>query len=236
MQQPFEAILKTIPGFLLLIVTAACSANSDAVRVLETENTSLRATVASYQSAGPTMTAQSTIAAQKMATMQTDLSTARAQVRDLTAKINTGVGQAQPQPTAIAGANNPAVQDPITPGAPGTQQASYNGFAFAEVVTARSIDDSSGCANAKSNTFSVNDNRIFVVADVRNLKGGTSFKASWAGTDFSRENNWTAKRDSAQLCIYFYIEPKTLALKPGEYTVTFGAPNLSATPVQFTVQ
>jgi hypothetical protein len=231
-----QQIFKYIPGFMFMIMAAACNANSDAVRVLETENTSLRATVAAYQSVGPTMTAQATLASQRLATLQTDLTTARAQVRDLTAKLNTGGGQPQLQPTLIAGANNPAAQDPITPGAPGTQQATYNGFAFAEVVTAKSIDDATGCASAKSSTFSVNDNRIFVVADVRNLKGGTSFKASWAGTDFTRENSWTAKRDSAQLCIYFYIEPKTLALKPGEYTVTFGAPNLSATPVQFTVQ
>ncbi len=229
-------IFKYIPGVLLLVVSAACNANSDAVRVLETENTSLRATVAAYQGAGPTMTAQTTLAAQKLATIQTDLTTARAQVRDLTAKLNTGSAQAQPQPTLAAGANNTTMQDPITPGAPGTQQVGNGAFAFAEVVTARSIDDGTGCAASKSTTFSVTDNRIFVVADVRNLKGGTSFKASWAGTDFTRENNWTAKRDSAQLCIYFYIEPKTLALKPGEYTVTFGAPNLSATPVQFTVQ
>ena len=234
-----QGIIKISAGLMLLIVAAACNSNSDAVRVLETENTSLRATVAAYQGVGPTMTAQATLVSQKMATMQTDLATSRAQVRELTARLNSGNAQSQPQPTIIGGANVTAMPDAITPGAPGTPQAGNSangGFSFAEVTTAKSIDDGTSCATNKASTFSVNDNRIYVVADVRNLKSGMSFKANWAGTDFTRENNWTSKRDSAQLCIYFYIEPKTLALKAGAYTVTFAAPGLSAPAVQFTVQ
>ena len=232
-------MFKYFSGFMLLVMAAACNSNSDAVRVLETENTSLRATVAAYQGVGPTMTAQATLVSQKMATLQTDLSTARAQVRELTARLNTGGGQAQNQPTAVAGANITPGADSITPGAPGTPQTGSTGpggFSFAEVTTAKSITDDTGCANNKSDTFSVNDNRIYVVADVRNLKGGTNFTANWSGTDFTRENNWTSKRDSTQLCIYFYIEPKTLGLKAGAYTVTFAAPNLSAPAVSFTIQ
>src|SRR5262249_25954340 len=160
-----------------------------------------------------TMTAQATILAQKMATAQTDLATARAQIRDLTARLNAGA----PQPTAItANGTAPDNSGNSVPGAVGTQQAqSSNGFSFAEVVTAKGIDESTGCATTKSSTFSVNDNRIYVVGDVRNFKSGTNFVAKWAGGDLSRENDWTSKNSGNQICIFFYIEPKTVGLKAG---------------------
>src|SRR5258706_12318257 len=81
--------------FITLVITA-CNPNSDAVSVLQTENTSLRATLASYEGLGPTVTAQASAMAQKVAAAQADLATARSQVKDLTAKINSGAGQSAP--------------------------------------------------------------------------------------------------------------------------------------------
>jgi hypothetical protein len=222
--------LSLIPlSLLLLLFAAACNANSDAVRVLEAENTSLRATVASYQAAGPTMTAQVTTMAQRLATAQSDLGTARAQVKDLTAKLNSS---AQPPSQVI-------VQD--TPGASGSTEQAANAsaptnFAFADVSTAKGVDSMTGCAVNKSNTFAVTDPRIWLVADVRNYKGGTNFVAKWSFGDFDREFNWTVPQGGKQVCVNFYIEPKTLGLKAGTYTVTLSATGLTSDPVQFTVK
>ncbi len=70
----------------------------------------------------------------------------------------------------------------------GTPDASAgNGFSFAEVVTAKVID-SSNCAANKISTFSVSDPRIYVIADIRNFKSGTSVAVKWSGTDFSRDD------------------------------------------------
>jgi hypothetical protein len=215
-------------ALLLLLFGAACNPNSDAVRVLETENTSLRATVASYQSAGPTMTAQATNMAQKLATVQSELNTARAQVRDLTAKLNTN---AQPPAQVV-------VPDATGASADSATQAANSGstdFTFADVATAKGIDKE-GCAANKTSTFSVNDDRIWVVADVRNYKRGTSFVAKWSGGDFSREYDWTAPKGGSQTCVNFYIEPQTLGLKAGTYSVMISATGLSGNAVQFTIE
>src|SRR5215212_5849435 len=100
-RRDFMQRLYPIPlSFMLLLFVAACNANSDAVRILETEKTSLRATVAFYEAAGPTVTAQATLIAQRLATAQSDLSTARAQIKDLTAKLNSS---AQPPSQVIVG-------------------------------------------------------------------------------------------------------------------------------------
>ena len=76
-----------------------------------------------------------------------------------------------------------------------------------------------------------------MIADVRNFKRGTVFTVNWTnGADFSHQNTWTVPNDGAQICVHFYIEPKTLSLKAGSYTVTLSTPSLSSQPVQFTIQ
>ncbi len=220
---------KITSGLMLLLVAAACNANSDAVRVVQANNTSLQATIASYESLGPTMTAQATAMALKMATMQSDLATARSQVKELTAQLNASVSQPSDggaPNTSAAGTDNG------TPVPPGTQSPA--GFTFAGVVTAKGAD-ANGCAMNETTKFSVNDSRIYVVADVRNFKTGTNFTAKWAGAEFSRDDSWKATSSGDQICIYFYIVPKALGLKAGDYTVTMTATGLSSPPVQFSV-
>ncbi len=71
---------------------------------------------------------------------------------------------------------------------------------------------------------------------MRNYKKGTTFNVKWAGGDFTHENDWTVPNGGAQICVHFYIEPQTLKLQPGTYTVTVSAPGLTAQQAQFTVQ
>jgi hypothetical protein len=215
---------KITLGCVLLFV-AACNANSDAVSVLQADNTSLHATIAFYEGMAPTMTAQASAANQKVATLQATLTAVLAANRDLMARLNASA----PQPTAPPVAAVPAADN-------GTPDASAgNGFSFAEVVTAKGKDNSN-CAVNRTSTFSVNDPRIYVMADVRNFKSGTSVAVKWSGADFSRDDSLSLEVSGKRACIYFYIEPQTLSLKPGDYTVTVSAAGVSSTPVQFTVQ
>ncbi len=228
-----QRIYKTTLGLTLILFVAACAPNSDAVSILGTQNTSLQATVTAFQSYGPTMTANALMATR----VQSTLAAVMAQNKELTQKLNAQV----PQPTIPIAARG-AVMDSVTPGPAnpsGTQSASSgasaNGFSFADVSTSKAIDSAS-CAINKAASFTANDPKIYVVADVRNLKKGTAFTAKWAGPDLSREDSWTANANRPQLCIYFYIEPKTLGIKGGDYTVTLSATDLNGTPVQFSIQ
>ncbi len=227
-----QQVWKISFGLMLLLITVACNANSDAVSVLQTNNTSLQATIASYASLGPTMTAQSAAQTAKMATMQSDLATARSQVKDLTAQLNASVGQSPNTGSSDISTGALDSATPVPPG-PGTQQP--NGFAFAGVVTAKGADNY-GCAMNETTSFSVSDSRIYVIADVRNFKTGTNFTAKWSGDNFSRDDSWKATSSGSQICIYFYIEPKTLGLKAGDYSVTMTATGLSSPPVDFKLQ
>ncbi len=218
-----QRTLKAALGMALCLLGVACNANSDAVHVLETENTSLRATMASYESIGATVTAQATSITSRLSTVTSDLATARGQVRDLTARINAGA--AAPTTVSAAALNT----------TPGAQDSASADFAFAKIVTARG-KDASGCAVNESNSFLPTEPAIWVVADVRNFKKGTKFVVKWAGDSFTHENDWTATMDGAQICVHFYIVPTTLGLQPGTYSVTVTAGNLSPQPIQFTVQ
>jgi hypothetical protein len=216
----------------LTLLVAGCNANSDAVRVLETENTSLRATVAAYEGAGPKLTEQARPTAQKVASMQAELGTLRAQNKDLIAKLNDRASL-----SSTVQVPPPNVADSGTPGMAGTQAANApTGFAILEVAMAKAVDTNSGCAVTKVNTFAVSDARIWVVADVRNYKSGTNFTSKWSGGDLNKEFSFAVSSGGKRTCINFYIEPATLGLKAGTYTVTISATGVSSDPVQFTLQ
>jgi len=228
-----------IASFIVALTLAGCNANSDAVKVLETDNTSLRATVDSYQSMGPTMTAQASILGDKLTSAQATITAISATNAALMSQMNANVNQsttiivtpgvAQPGPqagTPVAGNG----------GAGGAAASADSGFAFASVVTAKAKGND-GCSSGESSVFSPTDPMIWVIADVRNFKRGTVFTANWSNSaDFSHQNTWTVPNDGAQICVHFYIEPKTLSLKAGSYTVTLSTPALSSQPVPFTIQ
>ncbi len=227
-----QQFYKTGFGALLLFFVTACNPNSDAMNVLQSQNTSFKATISYYQETlAPTLTAQPTVMMEKMATMQSDLATARALNRDLTSKLNASVPAAG---ATLPPAGQSAVNNNAQPGTNNAgAQTTPTGFSFGRVVTARA-KDANGCAINESTAFTANDNAIWVVAQVFNFKHGTTFTAKWSGGDFSHDNDWTVPNDGTQICVHFYIEPKTLALKNGNYTVTISTPDLAGAPVQFT--
>jgi len=227
-----QRILLAVPLTVLLFLVAACNPNSEAVSVLESENRSMRATLTAFKDTAMTMTVQSTAVAQRMSTMQSQLTAVNAQIKDQTARNNSVAAQAT-QPPAQVPQMTPNTNNGGAGGA--STQAAPTGFAFVEVVTARKID-TDGCAASAISTFTTTDSRIYVVADVRNFKSGTNFTAKWVGNNLNREDSWKARSGSSRLCIYFYIEPKTLELQAGSYTVTLAATGLESSPVQFTVE
>lgn len=107
--------LLPLVGAALLLTIGACSGNSQAAGVLESDNISLRATITYYEALGPTMTAESALGQQQIATIQAALDQSRQEVRNLTVRIN---GMAQPgaavalNPTPLPGDPNALPQDP----------------------------------------------------------------------------------------------------------------------------
>ena len=230
-----QRIFIIVLGVGVALLVAACNANSDAVHVVETQNISLQATIASYGYMSATVTAQATTVAQELEAARITLTAVNAQVKDLTNKMNAGVSQPVIVPSSLSTGNLDST--PAINGTPGSavQKDTSTGFSFATVVTSKG-KDTDGCAVGQATAFNATDPSIWVVADVRNYKRGTVFTAKWAGDNFSREDSWTVSSDGAQICVHFYIQPKTLALQPGNYTVTMSAGSTTAQPVQFTIQ
>lgn len=225
-------------GFALLAATA-CNANSDASRIIESENISNRATISYYEGIAPTMTAQAGGMATRIAQMEATLGAVQAENRELTARLN----QRDPSSTQAPGViSNVPTQEFGSPGTGSTPEntdagnnTSATGVAFESIVTAKGKNNS-GCAVDQTATFSTTDVEIYVVADVVNFERNTTFTASWSGADFERTDDWTSDYAADRECIYFYIEPGTLGLAPGTYTVTFSAGDLIGTPVEFTLE
>src|SRR5215813_5541329 len=98
-------VCKIASALMVLLGAAACSTNSDAVRVLETENTSLRATLDAYKGYIPTMTAQATVMAQRIVSLQSTTTALNNQVKALTAQRNAAVAQGSNAGANPGGAN-----------------------------------------------------------------------------------------------------------------------------------
>src|SRR5258707_5575361 len=216
-------------GMVALLVTA-CGGNSDAVNILQSENTALRATLESYQSVGPTATAQFILVSQRQATSQSELATLRAQVQELTSRLNS---QTSPQTQPIQPVSpdvTTVASNAMTPTPAGTGQPT--GLAFDQVITTKG-KDGNGCAVGESNIFAVGD-QIWVITKVMNLKGNIAFTAKWTGAGISDQYSWTVTNNGTPICVHFYIEGNTL--KAGDYTVTLSAPGATSAAASFKVQ
>lgn len=246
----FVILIVGIAG--LGILGSGCNpGTSDAARVLEADNSSLRATIAFYQSLDPTNTAVANDYNGRMATLQSDLDRSRQEVRNLTLRLNSF---SQPTPGANVAVNPTAYVPPaITPGVnPGGGFASFptftpqptraiavanpgapisvsapSGLSLESIVTSLGID-ANGCAQNPTNVFSASAEQIYVVAVAKNYRAGTVFSTVWTGgNDFEQRYDWTAESGANELCIYFYVEPQNLQMTAGAYYVVFAASHAS---------
>jgi hypothetical protein len=255
-------------GLALVLLGTACNTSSDSSRILESDNISLRATISYYQNLDPTMTANASTFAQQMATTQADLDRSRQEVKSLTIRLNNAAQGGAPvvantpdnqaalntvEPVSSGGASDGfgsvptatptqmQASAPVATAAPGTPVSvrSSSGLSMEQIMTSKDKDDN-GCTTQAASIFSTVDTQIVVGAVMRNYKSGTTFVAKWAGDGFEHENDWTADKAGKQTCVYFYVEPRTLQMKPGSYTVVLSATDGSNTVVSpaipFTIQ
>lgn len=222
---------------LALLLSAACSGSSEAARIVEADNISLRATLSYYQSLDPTMTAQAAIWTEQIATLQADLNQSREQVTRLTVQMNTGAASAPVAPVPTTDPNSFAtIATPSQPdfgaaavGAPtvaaaapaGAPLQTSSGMIIERVVTARGMNNADGCPVDETNAFSTADERVWVIAVVRNYKRGTTFSAQWQGNALNESYDWTINQNGSRICVHFYYEMSSLTA--GNYTVTFSA-------------
>jgi hypothetical protein len=252
---------------MLLALLAACGNTSPASGVLESDVVSLRATISFYQSLDPTMTAQAGISSQQLATMQFERDQARRDVQNLTVTLNaiTGGGvpvaanppTLDPNATPFAGAvpttgadsgfgsvPTPAptiAAQSVDPAQTAAPARAPSGMALEGATMAKGKDENTGCAVNQTSTFSLDDPQIYVIVTVRNFKRGTKFEARWTGGNaFETANDWTTSSGGSEMCVHFYIEPATLQLSAGTYSVVVAATDSSGTaettPLQFTLQ
>jgi hypothetical protein len=249
----------------LLLVLGACTGQSDAARIVEGDNVSLRATISFYQNIDPTLTAQAGVYINQIGTLQADLSAAQAQLRNLTVQVNTGTAapgvqpvvpviQPTPDPSsfssvptlAVPGGGDPtsvAGSVPVStpaPAVPAGPVRSASGLIIEQVVTAKG-KDANDCAVNTTSSFSTTDAQIMAIAVVKNFQRGTKFSTKWSGAALNQQYDWTIERRGTQICVFFYIEPASLGLAPGAYSVVFMATepdgsSIESAPVGFTLQ
>ncbi len=243
-------------GVFALLSLAACGGGqSPADSVLQSNNESLRATIAFYESMDPTATAVAAQYTTRMATLQTDLERTRQEVRNLTLRLNSGgapppiTGGAVNTPPASSGAApfaTPAISNPggggfssiptftpfptpagIAPVGTPPSVRSATGLALEGITLALGIDNN-GCAVNATNNFLTTSQQIYVVAIARNFQSGTVFSTNWTNDEgFQQRYDWTTPEAGDTMCVHFYVEPGTLEMTPGNYFVTFTAQSAS---------
>jgi hypothetical protein len=161
---------------------------------------------------------------------------AQVQADNATFQAQQTVSQLNNSATSVSQATPPASQNQ-TPPANNSGSVSIgtpNGFALDAPVTAKTLDGN-GCAINPATTFSTTDTKIWVVAKAHNLKKGEVFTANWAGT-ITHQDTWTANYSAVVTCIHFYVQPQTLNMGAGDWTVTLSAADAQGASATFTLQ
>jgi hypothetical protein len=226
-----------LTALVLVLLIAACNTGvSDAQLVMQSNangtiaalNGQLR-TAESTLAVVETLTLQLEQARTRLAIEQSNLDAERAKVAQLIAQQNSTIPNAPtPPPNPGGGGGQPVVAPVSAPtSAPAvTPTPAVNAFAIEQVVTAKGTNNADGCAVNPTTTFTSTDQRIWVVATVRNLRQGIVFTSKWVlGVDAAntKEFTYTSNFARARTCINFYIEPRTLNIGSGDYTVTLSA-------------
>jgi hypothetical protein len=220
---------------LLGVGLVACNTGeSDAARVMRANS---EGTIAAMNNRMQTMEATNaafeTVVAERD-TFKSMLDDEKARNQQLINQQNQNIGvtnpvqpgqPGQPQPTQPASfGGDPGIIPTPAPSvsAPVATSSNPNAFAIERITTARSVDNG-GCAVTEATTFNTTDARIYVVAYVRNLKTNTPFKSVWQVGGDPKEFSYTPRGGLARTCVNFYIEPRTLEIQPGDYSVTVSA-------------
>lgn len=107
------------------------------------------------------------------------------------------------------------------------------GGAFVDTVTARALRQSDGCAQGAVTSFTLADDRIYVVTRATRVRAGTQIAVEWqldgAPVD---QTSWTVPSDEENFCIWFYLD----SFSPGSWSVQLSADGTPISPAPaFTV-
>ncbi|MCC6805332.1 MAG: hypothetical protein IT319_20800 [Anaerolineae bacterium] len=129
------------------------------------------------------------------------------------------------------GSTNPtdAMQAPT----PAVSDVSQGAVQFTQVGTASSVRDSDGCADALSNTFPADIQRIYITARALNIAQGTEMRVEWLYQgQLAYSESFTVQNDDDDFCLWFFIEPTETVLSPGNWSVKLYANGQSIDPPQ----
>lgn len=104
------------------------------------------------------------------------------------------------------------------------------------LAMAEGVDSNSGCSLGAVQSFTPTHARIYLTAQVANLRAGTRFTTQWQyqGRDVY---SWSflAERSRDFECIWFYAAPGDFAFTPGSYTAALYADGVFIGSVSFTI-
>jgi hypothetical protein len=82
------------------------------------------------------------------------------------------------------------------------------------------VRESDGCVEQTQTRFPIDTPRIYATVHAFNIESGVQMSVAWyyEGTEVLREN-WVVPQSSADLCIWFYLEPSTVEFRPGVWSV-----------------
>lgn len=91
---------------------------------------------------------------------------------------------------------------------------------FVKTGTTTVVRESDGCVEQTQTRFPIDTPRIYATVHAFNIESGVQMSVAWyyEGTEVLREN-WVVPQSSADLCIWFYLEPSTVEFRPGVWSV-----------------
>jgi len=118
----------------------------------------------------------------------------------------------------------------------GSLLGALDGMRVENLATARSINASDGCSTGAVPSFPSSTERIYVTAQVSNLRAGATFVLGFkqAGNSLL-EISWQAEYASESLCIWFYAGAGDFAFLPGDYQASLTVDNVPLGSTSFSI-
>ena len=90
---------------------------------------------------------------------------------------------------------------------------------FVQTGTANQVRESDGCAVAVQTQFTPDTPRIYVTTRALNIAEGTVVQVEWRyeGT-MQFQESWAVPYSASEFCLWFHIEPDSVALVPGSWS------------------
>jgi len=91
---------------------------------------------------------------------------------------------------------------------------------FVKTGVSDRVRDSDGCVEGAHVNFPVDSTQIFATVQAFNIQAGTLMSVQWfyEGSEVWQDS-WTVPQNSANLCIWFDIQPSYVEFKPGSWSV-----------------